>query len=157
MGQFFSDADFAGDKESRKSTSGCIIDFASGPVVWFSRRQPVVALSTTEAEYIAASAVAREVIWVRRLLNEIQHQCVEPTVLYVDNRSTIQLCKYPSSVRSTKHIETRFHFIREKVESNELQVEHIAGEDQLADICTKILPKTRFCKLRDAIGLKWNI
>ena len=116
-----------------------------------------MAQSTTEAEYIAASAVAREVAWVRKLLNEIEYSCDEPTTLFIDNKSTIQLCKYPASVRSTKHIEVRFHFIREKVESGEITVDHVSSERQLADLFTKLFSKDRFLKLCEAIRMKRNI
>ena len=113
----YSDSNFAGDKEVRKSISGGIIQISSEPVIWFSRKQSIIAQSTTEAEYVAASMITKEIVWVKRLLDEIGHKIEKPINLNVDNLSAIQLANHPTLSRSTKHIEVKFHFVRDKVDS----------------------------------------
>lgn len=89
----YSDADYANDLETRRFTTGYIFSLANGPVTWTSQRQILVVLSTTEAEYVAASSAAKETIWLRKLMSGIGRQCSQTTVLYVDNQSTIRLAK----------------------------------------------------------------
>ena len=149
----FSDADFAGDRDERKSTSGCVIMLSMGPVLWFSRRQSVVAQITTEAEYIASSTAVREIVWLRRYMSEIGFRCEEPTEFFVDNKGAIQLAKYPACNRSTKHIEIKFHFIRDQIELKRIKLEYVKSKEQLADIFTKGLTRDKFCKLRKSIGI----
>lgn len=150
----YSDADFAGDVETRRSTTGYVFELAGGPVTWASQRQKLVTLSTTEAEYVAASITSREAVWLRRLLSDIEQPCKEATVIHVDNQSSIRLARNPEFHKRTKHIDVRFHFVREKVQAGELRVEYLRTEEQKADILTKALTKNRFCKLRDDIGVK---
>lgn len=89
----YSDSDFASDLDSRRSTSDYIFKLANGPVTWKSKRQDTVSLSTTEAEYIAASLACKEIIWLRKLLSDIGHRRSHPTKLYIDNQSAIKLVK----------------------------------------------------------------
>lgn len=140
----YSDADFANGVETRRSTTGYVFTLAGGPVTWSSQRQKLVTLSTTEAEYVASASAAKEAIWLRKLLSDIGCQCFRATELYIDNQSTIRLIRNPEFHKRTKHIDIRFHFIREKVESNELTVLFVSSNFQLADIFTKALPKDRF-------------
>lgn len=107
----FSDADYAGDVETRRSTTGYVFMLANGAVTWSSQRQKLVSMSTTESEYIAASCAAREAVWLRSLLGGVGHQCMEPTELHVDNQSTIRLVKNPQYHKRTKHIDVRYHYI----------------------------------------------
>lgn len=148
----YSDADFAGDVTTRKSTSGAVCLFMGGPVSWLSRRQKSIALSTTEAEIIAASEASKEVIWLTRLFTEIAELASVPTLL-VDNMSAIKLVKNPVFHKRTKHIEVRHYFIREKVDEGQLTVEHVPSELQLADILTKPLYREKFTQLRDLLGI----
>lgn len=101
-------------------------------------------LSTTEAEYVAASTAAREAVWIRKLLSDIGCPCDKETTLYVDNQSAIQLVRNPVFHKRTKHIDVHFHFIRKKVNEKEIKVEYIPSENQHADIFTKTLPRDRF-------------
>jgi hypothetical protein len=151
----YSDADFAGDVQSRRSTSGVVCMHMDGPVSWSSQRQRSVALSTTEAELIAASEAAKEVIWLSRLLKEIT--TVTTSVLYVDNLSTIKLIKNPVYHKRSKHVEVRHFFVREKVADGVLNVEHVSGTEQLADILTKPLPRATFVNLRDMLNIVFNV
>lgn len=140
----YSDADYAGDIETRHSTTGYVSVLCEGPITWSSQRQRCVSRSTTESEYIAASDAARETVWLRGLLAELKVPCIKPTILYVDNQSAIKLVQRKDSHKRTKHIDVRYHYIRELVESNQLMVEYIPSDKQLADIFTKLLPKDRF-------------
>lgn len=122
-------------------------------MTWSSQRQKLVVLSTTEAEYVAASAAAKEVVWLRRLLAGIGHQCEQATVLFVDNQSTIRLAKNREFHKRTKHIDVRCHQLREISEAGILRVVYTASETQRADILTKALPRNRFLCHSESIGL----
>ncbi|KMQ88473.1 gag-pol polyprotein [Lasius niger] len=149
----FSDADFASDIETRRSTTGYAFLIANGLVSWSSQRQKLVSLSTTESEYIAASSATREAIWLRNLLHDIGHKCKNATLIHIDNQSAIRLVKNPEFHKRTKHVDIRYHYIREKVESRDIQVTYIPTENQLADIFTKALPRDRFRKLCTGLGI----
>ncbi len=146
----YSDADYAGDTMTRRSTSGFICMFMDGPVSWSSQKQRSVALSTTESEHIAASEAAKEVIWLARLFGEITSLSAIP-LLRVDNLSAVKLVQNPVYHKRSKHIDVRYHFVREKHENGELMVDHVCGEEQLADVLTKPLSKGRFERLRGNI------
>ncbi|KMQ85201.1 integrase core domain protein [Lasius niger] len=107
----YSDADYANDIETRRSTTGYVFMLVNGPVTWSSQRQKLVTLSTTEAKYVAAASAAKEMIWLRKLLSDIGHGCSEATVLFIDNQSAIRLVKNPEFHKRTKHIAIRFHII----------------------------------------------
>lgn len=150
----YSDADFAGDKRTRRSTTGIVAIFSGGPISWTSQLQKVVATSTTEAEIISASEGAKELVWLKRLLSELIEMPGEvlPT-LYVDNASAIKLAKNPEYHRRSKHIEVRHFYVRERFLNGELKLEHIDGKDQLADLLTKPLERIRFELLRKNINI----
>jgi hypothetical protein len=132
----YSDADFAGCSESRRSTSGIIALFADAPVIWSSKRQQSVALSTTEAEFIAASGAAKEAVWIIEFMNEVNIQ-IETPKLFIDNKSTIALIDNPMFHQRTKHIDVRYKFIREHVAAGRIKTEHAPAAVQLADMLTK--------------------
>ena len=127
----YSDVDFAGDIDTRKSTSGCLITLSAGPIIWFSRKKSTISLSTAKAEYIAASLTGREITWLRMFLSEISYQCKSAIPLNVDNKAAIQLAEYPKAVRNTKHIDIKYHSLREKV-----SLTYVENKQQLADIFT---------------------
>lgn len=148
----YSDADHAGDVSTGRSTSGVLCMYAGGAISWLSQRQASVAISTTEAEIVAASEAARETIWLARLLNKIVVLKNIPC-LRVDNEAAIRLAENPEFHRRTKHIRVRHFFVRELVTSGELNVNKIASEEQLADIFTKPLTRARILKISNLIGL----
>jgi hypothetical protein len=149
----FTDADFAGDTETRRSTSGYVFLLNEGPVAWNSRRQKCVTLSTTEAEYVAACEATRECIWLKRLLRELTPDWIGAIPIMCDNMSSIDLTKNPKFHQLTKHIHIRYHFIRWAQEEKEIDVRHISSKQQLADSFTKPLSNPRFSELRDAINV----
>ena len=149
----YSDADWAGDQESRRSTSGNLFILSNGAVSWLSKRQSTVSLSTTEAEYVSLSSAAQEAIWLRRLLAELGLNELEPTTIREDNQGAIAIAKNPVSHSRTKHIDIKYHFIRDVVINKTVVLEYCGTEDMLADILTKALCKERFELLRKGLGI----
>lgn len=153
----YSDSDWAGDYDTRKSTSGFVFGIGSAAISWSSKLQGTVALSTCEAEYIGQTNAAKEAIWLRRLLDEIQHETANQpraTIIYCDNQGAIALAKNAQFHARTKHIDIQHHFVREKVNEGVIQLEYIETERQVADGLTKALDKVRFERFRAAIGLE---
>lgn len=150
--KIFSDADYAGEPASRRSVSGMVSMYGGGAVTWMSRRQQCVSLSTTEAEYVAASEAAKEAVWLSRLLRSIALVRTAP-VLYCDNVSAIRLARNDEFHRRSKHIDVRYHYIRELLKSGKLLVEYVASKDQVADICTKPIQRITFVNLCGLLGM----
>lgn len=145
----FSDADWANDATDRRSISGYLSLLADAPISWSSRKQPTVALSTMEAEFMALARATTEVLWLRELGSELGLAPDGPSSINVDNRSAIDFAQNSNSHARSKHIDIRYHFVRERITSNEVKLDHCASEDNLADILTKPLPKPAFVSLRD--------
>lgn len=152
----YSDADFAGDIDTRRSTTGYVSLLANGPVTWSSHRQKCVTRSTTEAEYIAASDAAAEAIWLRNFLKEVNSTVNGTTHLYVDNQSAIKLVENVEPHKRTKHIDVKYHFIRELVNEKMLEISYICSEKQLADIFTKALSRDKFLNNRQSLSIMFN-
>lgn len=150
----YSDADFAGDIQTRRSTSGFALLIANGAVSWGSQLQRSVSISTMESEYVSASEATRELIWLDRLANELVQDQFEVPILYVDNQSAIRLAKNPINHKRSKHIDVKYHFIREKVNEGMITLEDIRSEEQIADVLTKAIPKKKFQELRSKLGMK---
>jgi hypothetical protein len=117
------------------------------------KKQPVVALSTTEAEYIAAALCACQCVWLRRVLEKIEVEEKTATVIMCDNSSTIQLSKNPVFHGKSKHIDVKFHFLRDLVNDGVIKLIYCASENQIADIMTKPLKLEQFEKLREMLGV----
>lgn len=150
----FSDSDLAGDIDDRKSTSGTVFFLGSSIITWTSQKQKIVALSSCEAEYIAAAEAACQGIWLSRLLADMMGKDPSKIKLRVDNKSAIALCKNLVHHERSKHIDTRFHFIRECIETGKLDVDHVSTDGQLADILTKALGRVKFVEMRQKLGVK---
>lgn len=148
----YSDSDYATDPDTRRSTSGYVTVLTGGAVSWMSQRQRIVALSTTEAEYVAASDATKEAIWICRLLESVGVNEKGPTEMRLDNQGSIKLIKNPEFHKRTKHIDVRFHYIREIYENGQIDIKYVPFSKQLADILTKALPKSTFESNR--IGLQ---
>jgi transposase InsO family protein len=149
----YSDSDFAGDVETRRSTSGYVFYLSKAAVTWASQRQKIVTHSTTEAEYVAAAGAAKEAIWLQLLLGELDLIGKEPVCLFLDNESAIRIVKNPEFHKRTKHIDIKYHYIRERVEMGDLTVQYVSSHEQRADIFTKAFAKPRFIYLRHNLGM----
>jgi hypothetical protein len=149
----YSDSDFAGDVVDRKSTTGVVYFLGGNMVTWVSQKQKIVTLSSCEAEYVAAAAAACQGVWLSRLVGDLLGTKEAQVKLLMDNMSAIALSKNPVHHDRSKHIDTKFHFIRECIEEGKVEVQHIGTVEQLADIFTKALGRARFVELREAIGV----
>jgi len=152
----FTDSDWAGCVRDRKSTSGCCFSLGSAAVSWFSRKQRSVALSSAEAEYMAASQATCEALWLRKLLVDLFDQELRPTVIYCDNQSCIQLSENPVFHDRSKHIEIKYHFIRDYVQRGAVELQYISTDEQVADVLTKSLGRGKFVFFRDKLGVVRN-
>ena len=151
----FSDADWAGDMDDRYySTTGNKFLMSGAAIGWFSKKQPVVALSTTEAEYMALSAATQEVVWLNRLLSDIKVTPQMPVVIKEDNQGTIAVARNPISHNRTKHIDIKFYYVCEALEDGIIDLIYCSTEQMAADILTKPLTRQCFETLRLEMGLK---
>ncbi|WVZ94029.1 hypothetical protein U9M48_039972 [Paspalum notatum var. saurae] len=149
----FSDADHAGCRIDCKSTSGTCQFLGTSLVSWSSRKQASVSLSTTEAEYIAAASWCSQLLWMKATLSDFGHRFGKFPLL-VDSTSAISVAKNPVLHSRTKHIDVRFHFMRDHYEKGYIDLVHVASENQLADIFTKPLEFDAFTRLRGELGVK---
>ncbi|XP_057518521.1 secreted RxLR effector protein 161-like [Amaranthus tricolor] len=148
----FSDADYAGYKVDRKSTSGSCQFLGNSLISWYSKKQNSVALSTAEAEYIAAGACCSQILWIAQQLRDLGID-FKGIPIRCDNTSAICITKNPVQHSRTKHIEVRHHFIRDHVEKGNISLSFISTENQLADIFTKPLSADRFAYIRMELGM----
>ena len=148
----YSDADFAGCKIDRKSTSGTCQFLGGRLVSWFSKKQHSIATSTAEAEYVAAGSCCAQILWMKQQLLDYGVECKEVKIM-CDNTSAIAITQNPVLHSRTKHIDIKYHFIRDHVEKKDITLEYVATEEQLADIFTKALCENRFSQLRLELGM----
>jgi len=148
----YSDSDFAGCKIDRKSTSRTCHLLGSSLVSWYNKKQACVALSTAEAEYIAAGSCCAQTLWMKQQLSDFGLNLSKIPLLY-DNTSAINLIKNPVQHSRTKHIEIRHHFIRDHVTNGDCEIQFVSTENQLDDLSTKPLSKERFNFLRNELGI----
>jgi len=149
----YSDSDWCGDIDDRKSTSGHVFFIGNTTFSWLSKKQPIVTLSTCEAEYVATSWCVCHVIWLRNLFSKMDLEQLGATVIQVDNKSAIELAKNPVNHERSRHIDVRFHFIRDHVKKGSVELVHVTSQDQVADIFTKPIPKVLFDKYKKVIGM----
>lgn len=148
------DSDHAGDIDTRRSTTGYVFLLNGGPISWNSKLQSTVALSSTEAEYMALSAATQEALWLKGILESLQYKPVSESVQILgDNQGSIKLAKNPNNHQRTKHIDVRHHFIRGAISDKQICVDHIPTEINGSDLLTKPLGPLRFKSLISNIGL----
>lgn len=150
----YTDSDYARDVDDRKSTSGYVFLLNGTAVCWSSRKQDIVTLSSTEAEYVAATSSACHCVWLKGMLQElgaISGECID---IMCDNSSTIKLSKNPVMHRRTKHIDVRFHYLRNLCNEEVIKLVFVGTNDQIADIMTKPIKLDQFVKLRNLLGVR---
>nr|GEX58051.1 ribonuclease H-like domain, reverse transcriptase, RNA-dependent DNA polymerase [Tanacetum cinerariifolium] len=150
----FSDSSYGVNTQEGKGTTGIIFYYGESPISWSTQKQATVAISSYESEFIAATAAATQALWLKRLLSKLTHSQEDKVTIKVDNKSAIALMKNPVFHGRSKHIDTKYHFIREYVKREDIQVKFVSGEYQRADILTKVLPKIKFLTMRQLFGLK---
>eukprot|EP00253_Pinus_taeda_P016715 PITA_16715 len=150
----FTDSDWAGDPDDRKSTAGYVFTLGSGPITWACKKQAAISLSSAEGEYRGAVEASKEALWLRQILSELGFEQQHPTTLWCDNQSAIQLCKDPVQHQRSKHIELHMHLIRKLIHDHVLEVQYCSTDDQVADIFTKALTEAKFTKLRYMLGVQ---
>ncbi|XP_069146145.1 uncharacterized mitochondrial protein AtMg00810-like [Solanum lycopersicum] len=149
----FVDSDYADDQDDRKSTSGYVFVLGTGAISWSSRKQKIVTLSTTEAEFVAATACACQAIWLRKILEELRFKQKGATIIFCDNNSAIKLSKNPVLHGRSNHIDVKYYFLRDLNNEGTVELQYCRSEDQLADIFTKPLRYLPFQKLRRLMGI----
>jgi hypothetical protein len=138
----YSDADHGGNPDNGRSTSAYVVKMGAGAVSWMSRLQSIVALSTTEAEFISAVSAGQEIVWMRSFLGELGCSFDAPSLLLVDNQSAIQVARNPEHHGRMKHLDLRFFWLRDMVNSGVIAVRYIPTADMAADLLT-IVPLPR--------------
>lgn len=149
----YSDADWGGDCNDFKSTSGYIFQMSGTAVSWRTNKQTCVALSTAEAEYMALASAAQEAVWMRQLSLDMQLDISEPTIIFEDNQAAICMSRNPQFHGRTKHIGIKYHYVREQVSKSTIELRYCRTDNMIADIFTKGLSQEKFIKLRSMCGI----
>lgn len=149
----YCDADWASDVDQRRSTTGFVFTLQGGPISWNSKRQNTVALSTTEAEYMAMVAAAQEGLWLNKLQQELFSSDSDCVLIYCDNKSAINLSQTNMYHPRTKHIDIKHHFLKDLVANCQIKPEYISTDEMIADVLTKPLPKQKHEQFSSAMGL----
>ncbi|KAK2986470.1 hypothetical protein RJ640_000224 [Escallonia rubra] len=149
----FTDSDWGSSLDDRRSILANVFSLGSGVITWSLKKQATAALSSSEAEYIAATSAACQAIWLRRILAELQQRQEGATEIFCDNKATIAMTKNPTFHGRTKHIYIHFHFIRDLVAKEELSLKYCSTNEQLADVLTKSLSIEKFIYFRSLLGV----
>jgi hypothetical protein len=147
----YCDADWGGDLDDRKSTTGYCVFINDNLVCWNTKKQPTVAQSTAEAELMGITDVCKDVCWWRMLIGEIGYSVELPVIIHVDNQAAIKICTNDTDHDRTKHIDIKHYFVRDLIIKREIELKWIPTDKQLADMFTKALGTQLFIRNRDAI------
>lgn len=150
----YSDADWAGDHNDRKSTSGYTFMMSSAAITWRSKKQQTVALSTAEAEFTALSAASQEALWLRTLMFDLDDTVDNPLLIFEDNQAAIAICKNPQYHSRCKHIDIKYNFVRDHVANGKIALKYCSTDVMIADMLTKALCYDKFNKFRKMIGIR---
>ncbi|KAM0001541.1 putative RNA-directed DNA polymerase [Helianthus debilis subsp. tardiflorus] len=150
----YSDSSFGTDLVDRRGTTGTVFYLSNNLITWSSQKQRTVALSSCEAEFMVATEAACQALWLRNLVSELTGKKAECVKILVDNEGSIALMKNPVFHGRSKHIDTKFHFIRECVDRDLIIVEHVSGDLQKADLLTKALPLIKFTEMKMLVGVE---
>ena len=149
----YCDADYAGDIDTRRSTTGHTFLFCDGTINWNSKKQPTIALSITEAEYMAATHAAKEAIWLQRLFRDTRFLQDGPMSIYNDNQSCISLSRIPTFHARTKHVEIHHHFVCEKIEESKIDLVFCGTPNIVANVLTKGLTRDKHNQFKEMMGI----
>ncbi|KAE8832650.1 hypothetical protein PTNB73_10321 [Pyrenophora teres f. teres] len=154
--QGYTDADWGSDPDTRRSTAGYAFNLGSAVISWSSKRQPTVALSSCEAEYMGQTQATKEAFWLRGLLTEFQIMKADSaaTQILADNQGAIALASNPNNHARSKHIDIQWHYTREVQDSGKIALRFTPTSSQIADGLTKALPKAAFQRFKSALGLE---
>jgi len=150
----YTDADHAGNPDNGRSTSGYVVKMGNGAISWSSRLQGIVALSTTEAEYVAATSAGQEILWLRHLFTELGYSFDSPSTLHIDNRSALSVAKNPEHHGRMKHLDLRFYWLRDEVDKGRINMAHLRTDAMPADILTKALGRVKVGEMVKMLGLQ---
>ena len=151
----YTDADFGGDPDTGRSTGAYVVKMGTGAVDWSSKLQPIVTLSSTEAEYVAAVEAGKEICWMRNLLTELGYPVEgKPSVLHIDNNSAISVARNPEHFGRLKHLDLRFYWLRDIVQAGLIDHQFCPTAQMPADMLTKALPRPKVAEMRTLLGLQ---
>jgi len=145
------DADFANDLDDRRSITGYVFYLANAPITWQCKAQTTVALSTMESEYMALAAATQESLWLRMMLEEMGSTVISPIIIHEDNKACQMFADHSGNFARTKHIDYRYHFVRERVHKGDIRVDYIKTDNQVADVLTKALNRPKFQEFRSQL------
>jgi hypothetical protein len=150
----FSDSDWAESRIDRKSNSGIVCLLNGAPVIWKSKKQTIVATSSAEAEYVALSLTVKEIIWLRRIVESFEIHQKGPLKVFSDSQSAMAMVMKPKLSGRTKHIDTKFHHVKDSVERGVIELEYVPTNENVADVLTKPLGNVKLTQFRSSLGLR---
>ena len=152
----YTDSDQGGDAVERRSTGGMAFYLNENLITWTSQKQKIVTLYSCEAEFVAATSVAKQALWLRNLVSEITKEKPKTVTLYIDSNSAIALMKKPMFHGRSKHIDLKYHFIRECIERGQIVAKRVCTDEQRADVLTKSMTAMKLAVMSHLIGV-WDL